>query len=85
MSLMLWATGCIFVNRTVAWEDTGVDSGIGGLGDGEICVSDRECPENFACQGWTSVSTDDHGCVERCATNWDCKAGSLCLEDGSCG
>ena len=28
---------------------------------------------------------DVHGCAERCSTDWDCKAGSECQTDGSCG
>ncbi|MCA9494815.1 MAG: hypothetical protein KC621_33030 [Myxococcales bacterium] len=85
MTLILWAVGCIYVSRTVAWEDTGTDSGWQVLEDGDVCVSDRECLGNFACQGYVSATSDDHGCVERCATDWDCKAGSVCLDDGSCG
>jgi hypothetical protein len=82
--MWVWAllAGCIFVRETV-FVDSGADSGE-VVDDGAICTSDDECGGNFACAHNTSSSTDGHGCVERCWTDWDCKAGSLCSDDGAC-
>lgn len=82
---MTWwalAVGCIFVRETMYVDDSG-DSAA-PVPDGPVCTSDDECAGAFACANGVSSSTDGRGCVERCASDWDCKAGYLCSEDGAC-
>ena len=79
--------GCIYVERTV-WEgDSGGDTGASAdwIDPDARCTSDAECPDTYACNGGVNALTDAHGCVERCTADADCKAGSTCLDDGSCG
>jgi len=86
MSLLVLVVGCVYVHRTVPWEDSG-DSGLQDWpgDDGAACTSDAECPGPYACAGAVSTSTDGRGCVERCTADRDCKAGTTCLDDGACG
>ncbi len=88
---MLAVVGCVYVEREV-W-DSGDDSGDSTEwtwdtttpGPDTPCTSDEQCPGNYACNGGVTVLTDAHGCVERCTADSDCKAGSNCQGDGSCG
>ena len=48
------------------------------------CTADEDCEGAYACQTPEASYTDALGCVERCSTDWDCKAGTRCGSDGSC-
>ena len=76
MPVLLWWMGCVFVKDH---RDDPVDTGDPGL-----CASDEECPGNYACYDRVQDWTDDRGCIERCGSDWDCKAGSVCNDAGAC-
>jgi hypothetical protein len=53
--------------------------------DEDLCESDDECADNFACAGATGEEgVDDEGCYERCEGDDDCAAGATCDSDGEC-
>ncbi len=98
MLVLTLLLGCIYVHGHAPY-DTGGSGTVGqschttydcyegeGCLDGtcaRACQSDHECPGNYACSD-PSDQTDALGCVERCASDWDCKAGSRCSLDGAC-
>jgi hypothetical protein len=83
MAWWAWFTACIWVQETVFVDDSGLlESAM--VDEGPVCTSDDECSGNFACANGVNSYTDGRGCVERCASDWDCKAGYLCSDDGAC-
>lgn len=50
------------------------------------CTSDEECASSYACDPLAEEgSLNEIGCVDRCATDNQCVAGTICLPDGTCG
>lgn len=81
----MWWTAviaCVFVEETKFVTASGDTAFVGA--DGPVCTSDDECDGDFACNNAVSQYTDGRGCVERCWSDWDCKAGALCSDEGDC-
>ena len=93
MWMLVALVGCVFVRTSDG--DTGFDACIDDVDCGvdaacvrgsceAICVRDEDCPGAFGCVQPGPPHVDPLGCVERCGSDWDCKAGAVCGAGGAC-